>query len=482
MDDEPTLSSDLEDTLQDHRDETSGRDGTLILSDTQGYVGDTITLRGEGFPAGDPVDIVWHSTEGRWGTLEGNQVIGPQYRPRSETVLTVQPHGSGGFEEEWTIPEDYGGGHRVEARTAAGDPIDSAEFEIRPWFEIDRTQAPLGEAFTVRGYGLGPDASTNNYQLSWDTGYVGFMTGVMNRGTATARIRAAGPPGDHVLRVWRNYRGIPYLQNDTQSPFGPVAGGRQHTWVVEVTEPESPPPTTWIDPLVEERPMSVHYPDLDEDTAAELEIAPTSGQPGTTAIITGRNFPANTEVDLVWYQHVGEGIRGTDVMPQPRHGVAPTVMTDDDGGFQTDLDIPLAEGSTRPIVAEIDGRSVAVTGFMVQPSIETFEPTSGPVGTEIEIVLSGVGWTAYENTRFFNYDNKPLGYLCGMSDEEKGTTVKTVLRASGEPGYHFIDVYPAIFEVQQNDPEVEVLPHLSYLDNHPMRPLPAMHMTFEVTE
>ena len=111
-----------------------------------------------------------------------------------------------------------------------------------------------------------------------------------------------------------------------------------------------------------------------------------------------------------------------------------------------------------------------------------FWPPAVPVGTEIEIELSGIGWTAYENAPYFVYDNKPLGYACGMTDEHKTTTVEVAFQASGQPGYHFIAVYPSIFEMQEDEPEVEIKPHLSYLDNHPVRPLPAFHFAFEVTE
>ena len=35
---------------------------------------------------------------------------------------------------------------------------------------------------------------------------------------------------------------------------------------------------------------------------------------------------------------------------------------------------------------------------------------------------------------------------------------------------------------EDDEPEFEIRPHLSYLDNHPIRPLSAAHMTFEITE
>jgi hypothetical protein len=481
MSDDQEVSAGVRRTLERHLRGSTDSQATLVLSEDGGYVGDTITFKGRNLEPDQQYEVVWHSVQGSWGVLQANEVVGQQYQPRRETILTVTAGESGAFDETWTVPEDYGGTHRVELQKE-GTTVARNTFDVTPWFELKQTEAPLGEAFTIIGYGLGPEATSNNYQVVWDTGNVGFMTGVMNRGTATAQIRAVGPPGPHTIQVWRNYRGIPYLQNNTQSPFGPVAGGRQSQWTVQVTEREDPPETAWVEGMFDESPISLHYPELDEDTDATLEIAPTCGQPGTAAILTGTDFPPNTEVDLVWYQHYGQGIRGPDVTTRPREGVLPTVTSDDEGRFQLDFEIPLAEGSTRPIAAAIDGRTVAVTGFMVQPSIERFEPRSGPVGTEIEIVLSGIGWTAYENSPFFVYDNKPLGYACGMTDEHKTTTVEVAFQASGQPGYHFIDVYPSIFEMQEDEPEVEIKPHLSYLDNHPVRPLPGMHMVFEVTE
>ncbi|MEF8851013.1 MAG: hypothetical protein V5A28_01155 [Haloarculaceae archaeon] len=481
MDNERTVSSELRESLQRHR--RGGDDsGTLVLSDQEGYVGDTITLQGRNFPADEEYDIVWNTTEGRWGVLEANEVVGPQYQPRTETILTVRTDESGEFDEEWTVPQDYGGSHRVEVQGDDGQTVDYAEYSVSPWFEIDRTEAAMGEAFTITGYGIGPNVVTNNYQVSWDNGNVGFMTGVMNRGTGTAEIRAVGPPGEHVIQVWRNYKGVPYLQNNTQSPYGPVAGDRQSSWTVEVTEPEEEPRRAWVDPLLDEESIPAHYPEIDEDTDAELDISPTSGQAGTTAFVTGENFPPNTEVDLIWYRHEGHRVKGIPITPEPKPDVLPTVTTDDDGSFQEEIAVPREEGSTRPITARVDGREVAVTGFMMQPSIEMFVPRRGPVGTTIEVELSGIGWTIYENAPFFVYDNKPLGYVCGTAGDDKQGTVKAELKAAGEPGWHFIDVYPSLFDMKEDKPEYDTRPHLSYLDNHPVRPLPALHLAFEVTE
>ena len=487
MGDMDSNSSSSRSRLGSGEGQTTASTGTLVLDSEEGYVGDTITFRGLNLPPNEQFDLRWQSVSGEWGVLQAHEIVGPQYRPRTDTIATVESDSDGRFEMEWAVPEDYGGDHRIRLVDADGEAVAETEFEIIPHFELLETTAELGDSFTVRGYGIGPEIMVNNYPVVWDNGYVGFMTGVQNRGTATAEIRAAGPPGKHVLQVWRSHLGIPFLQNNTQSPYGKVADGRKRTWTVEVTEPEEPPETAWVDPLLEENPIPLHYPDLDEDTAAELDITPECGQAGTTAVLSGSGFPTHREVDLIWYRHEGHEPQGKNQPPdhsvwaERKPDVLPTVTTDSEGQFQIEVEIPVDVGSTRPIVAEIDGRSVAVTGFMLQPSIETFAPTSGPVGTEIEIELSGIGWTMYETTPMFVYDNDMLGYSCALSGPNR-TKLRTKLRASGQPGYHFIEVYPAIFTAEEDDPDFQLKPHLSYLDNHPVRPLPACHFTFEVTE
>ncbi|MFB6081313.1 MAG: hypothetical protein ABEJ67_00695 [Halanaeroarchaeum sp.] len=482
MEREGTISRDLADSLEKHRSGGSEA-GTLVLSEDTGYVGDEIMILGRNFPSNTTLTINWHTATGGWGVVQGNEVMGPQYQSRVEEIATVTTDGSGQFDQTYHVEKDFGGSHTISVHGPDGGTMARTEFEIIPWFELTNETAQLGETFEIRGYGLGPNPLTNNYQVTWDNGMVGFMTGVMNNGTATARIRAVGPVGDHVVQVWRNYRGVPFLQNNTQSPYGPVAGGRQSVWTVTVEEPDQRPETAWLDSQFDESPLEVHYPPIDdEDNEAELEITPTSGQPGTTAFITGKQFPPEEEVDLVWHRHEGHRVKGIPIEPVPKHDVLPTVTTDQDGSFQVEIEIPSDVGSTRPITAEVGGESIAVTGFMMQPDILDISPTKGPVGTEIDIKLQSVGWTIYENAPYFVYDNKPVGYVCGVDDEEANGVTHLKLRAAGEPGLHFIDAYPCIFETREEEPDVEIKPHLSYLDNHPMRPLPAFHFAFEVTE
>ncbi|MFW5918976.1 MAG: hypothetical protein ACOCSP_02240 [archaeon] len=480
MDDDSGLSEELQASLQQHRTDAD-RSGDLLLGEQEGHVGDTVEVRGINLPASTQLSLHWQTFTGSWGILSANEVVGPQYRPDTRQLKTVATDEEGRFRDEIDIPEDYGSSHTIELREGT-DVLARSEFEIFPHFELLNDTAEMGEFFTVRGYGIGPNPVRNNFQLSWDLGTVGFMTGVKNGGTATASVRAVGPPGTHNLRVWRSYKGFPFLQSETQSQFGPVGRDTASQWDVEVTEPDSPPMAAWTENMPDENPIQLHYPSVDRETEATLSITPSSGPPGTQAIVTGRNFPPNEVVDLVWHRHTGKRIDGNKIAPHPQRDKLPSVETDGDGKFQLDVEIPSDRGSSRPITAEVGGESVAITGFMMQPTITEFSPQSGPRGTEIDIEIAGTGWTLYENTNFLVYDNKMLGYFCGNSDSGEDGVVHLNFEAAGEPGYHFIDVYPTIFETNEGGTGFECKPHLSYLDNHPVRPLPAHHFTFEITE
>lgn len=230
-----------------------------------------------------------------------------------------------------------------------------------------------------------------------------------------------------------------------------------------------------------EEPIEDHIPAVNEESDAQLEISPSSGRPGTDAILTGRHFPPETMVELTWYTQGGAEISGSPVGPSPRPDVLPAVTTDESGSFQIDVSIPTDIGATRPILANVYGEPVASTGFVMQPEAVDISPTSGPLGTEITIAITGVGWRSFENQYFVLYDNKPMGYVVSDLADSEGI-VRFSLRASGEPGYHFIDLIPMFHDTESMDINLDQKPHLSYVDNHPERPLPSLNFAFRLTE
>ncbi|HEY9530432.1 MAG TPA: hypothetical protein VIQ55_03515, partial [Burkholderiales bacterium] len=57
-----------------------------------------------------------------------------------------------------------------------------------------------------------------------------------------------------------------------------------------------------------------------------------------------------------------------------------------------------------------------------------------------------------------------------------------IFYATGEPGWHFIDLYPAIYKGQEARPLNFRIPQLTYEADHPGEDLPAFRFAFEVTK
>jgi hypothetical protein len=454
--------------------------GTVQLSQSEGFVGDTIEVQASGLPANRELEVVWETVQGTWALIKAMNIVGPKYAPRTEPIARTRTDAQGRLSASYTIPEDYGGTHDVKVQTADGKPLAKESFTLLSSFEIDRTSAPMGETFTVSSHALGPNQFRTNYQLAWDNAYSGIFTAVSSRGHAEATLTAVGPPGKHLIEVHRGFLGLSFLVAK-QSPFGDVIGGRTSHWVVEVTEPEGDLRRSWSPPLRDADPVPVFYPELERESEAELSVTPDHGVAGDAATITGRNFPANTEVDLVWYTITGSRVTSAPIEKVAKPDVLPRVRTDGNGAFSLDVEIPTDKGGTRPIVAEVDGEGVAVTGFVMQPKLVGMTKESGPIGTEFQVEMAGLGWTEYGNTYALLWDNQYLGYGCGM--DEEGGVVKFDVTACGDPGPHFIDMYPAMYRADENPPDMYGgKAQLTYRYDHPGHPTPSLHFTFEVTE
>lgn len=448
--------------------------GELALSASEANVGQRLTAEGRGLPSDTAVALVWQGWEGRWDVVTYSEIVGPQYAPRTEVLASASTGNGADVSMDFTVPEAYGGRHPVQLLTDDGRLLAETSLKVEPTFELDRQSAPLGSQFTITGRGIGHSRYRRNNQVIWDNGFTGLLTGVTGRGTARARVTAAGPPGTHILEVGGGYGGISYL-NPQQSPY--PRDFRYAAWAVEVTEPADGD-RQWRRPVLDESPIAGFYPDLDRPQGT-LEVTPASGPIRAEATIEGDGLPADESVALEWVTMTGNRVSGSGY--ERTSEPLTTVETNGHGRFNTAVDVPDDLGGTHPIVAVVGDESVAIGGYVIQPSIESFGPSKGPKGTAIDIHLKGVGWTAYDNTYAFVYNNNYVGYACGFNTNGD---VQVQLRASGQPGQQSIDVYPALYKKPNEDRETDMYmrPHLTYLDDHPMRTLPAMHFTFELTE
>jgi hypothetical protein len=89
-----------------------------------------------------------------------------------------------------------------------------------------------------------------------------------------------------------------------------------------------------------------------------------------------------------------------------------------------------------------------------------------------------VGWSETANIYTVVYDNATSGYACAFNSQGD---VEIFMQATGEPGWHFIDLYPAIYKGKETRPNNYRLPQLTYADDHPGEDLPRFRFVFEVT-
>src|SRR4029079_4550063 len=71
---------------------------------------------------------------------------------------------------------------------------------------------------------------------------------------------------------------------------------------------------------------------------------------------------------------------------------------------------------------------------------QTFEvhPSEGPIGTPIELRVTGLGWRTMDSTWVVNWDNQEVGYVSAA--DTRGSAVAR-FRATGPVGDHEIKVY-----------------------------------------
>lgn len=197
-------------------------------------------------------------------------------------------------------------------------------------------------------------------------------------------------------------------------------------------------------------PSSVSQP-----VAAAAPAAPTSAQlasldlthdrpavVGGTVLATATGLPPGKTVDLTWgtvtggwviedYYHF-RGRKYSETTTSLGH-----FPVDARGRLNARFVIPEDYGGVHEVIARIDGRPVAQNGINVTQTFE-LTPTSGPVGTPIELKVTGLGWRTMESTWVVNWDNHELGFVSAAGT--RGSAVAR-FRATGPAGNHIVKLY-----------------------------------------
>ncbi len=439
----------------------------LELKYDKPIVGANVRVAAEGLPAGETVEL-------KWGTVTGGWVIQNYYyfrgRKYSETTLSLGKFpvsASGRLDATFAIPEDYGGVHDVTA-TIDGKVVAQNGVEVTQSFEMTPASGPIGTPIELRVKGLGWRPMENTWVVDWDNRGTGFVTAAGTRGSAVARFRAAGPIGDHFLKIYTGWQGQSYL-NFQQAPNAYLP---RPEFTFRTTPGPSSTPATYAD---EYQPYVL--PEAEVHVAnGKLSISPTQGPVGAKAMLRGEGFPANSTLDLFWQTYVGSRVSGNGFGPQ-ENSIA-KVKVGSDGKIEFPLTIPEDLGGEHGIELREGDKSLGRAYYAIETTIVSMEPTSGRAGTPITIHLKGVGWTEYDNMYAATYDNAYMGYACGFNSQ--GDVVIT-FKAAGEPGTHLIDLFPGIYQGPPTENQLLYrMPQLTYADDHPGNKIPALHFKFDV--
>src|SRR4030095_11127104 len=156
---------------------------------------------------------------------------------------------------------------------------------------------------------------------------------------------------------------------------------------------------------------------------------------GSEVRATATGLPAGKTVDLTWgtvtggwvvqdyYRFLGKKYAESSISL----GAFPVDAT---GHLDATFTIPEDYGGVHEVIALIDGKPIRQTGIEVTQSFE-LTPTSGPLGTPIELRVKGLGWRTMESTWVVNWDNNLVGFVSAAGT--KGSAVAR-FRAAGPAG------------------------------------------------
>jgi len=176
-----------------------------------------------------------------------------------------------------------------------------------------------------------------------------------------------------------------------------------------------------------------------------LTLTPVKpGKPvvGSAIDVSAEGLPPNRPVDLIWETVEGgwvveDGFRFRGKKFKDSTTTLGHAQVAADGRLQTRFTVPEDFGGVHSVIVADAGKPLAQGGIEVTQTFE-MHPSEGPIGTLVELRVTGFGWRTMESTWVVNWDNHDVGYVSATST--RGTAVAR-FRAAGPVGAHEIKVY-----------------------------------------
>jgi hypothetical protein len=457
--------------------------GRLQVSPAHGPVGTPIAVAGEGFPAGQELDLVWGTVTGSW-KVSSAEYFGREYTPAAYRIATVKSDAAGRIAATFVAPDDFGFQHDVIIQQ--GDRLLTKDaFAIDMTVKVLADNVPVGMPVPIEVQGIGWRELEGSWVMLYDNRFTGWISTVTTSGSARFTVPAAGQPGRHVIEVVHSDFTFPY-RNMQQSP---APDRPQFKAGFTISNGPAALPAT---PPAQAQAQVRRLP-----PQGELVATPEFSGVNEPVTVRGAGFAPGRTIALNWTTVTGNRISGSGAVSsvasrmlsgngdrsaatggwEERSRVVAQATADAAGNVEFHFKAPDDLGGSHGLWADAGGTRKTGT-FWIAPTALPLDVTRGPVETTFKIHLKGVGWSESANIYTVVYDNGHSGYACGFNSQGD---VEIFMQATGEPGWHFIDLYPAIYKGKETRPVNYRLPQLTGDQDHPGEDLPIFHFAFEVT-
>jgi len=441
--------------------------GKISLQPAHGPWDTKVTATGSGLKPATRYDVVWTTAKGAWKLSEDrSKYVGRQYTPVQTPLQTVTTDAGGAFQMTFAVPQGFGYAHDVMVVDADKVIRNKSLFDVDMETRISPTSGPVGTPITVEVRGIGYQSYQNSFQLAYDNAYTGWVSSITTDGYAKVVIPATGAVGTHYITLGHSEFRAPYLNPQQQ----PVVASRPFPHIpFTVTDGSAVMPA----PAAQQGFGATPIPPKPVDKG--IWTNPGSGLVGGPAALNAKDLPGYSDVEVTWTTMVGN--RSVTGFEQRTRTIGKT-RTDASGAFVFGFAVPDDLGGTHEIAAKIGDSVVAKTSFYIQAHALPLTVERGPSGTKTTVHLKGVGWTETEQIYHLVYDNAFAGYSCAFQSAGDITVNLTV---SGAPGWHYIDMYPGIYQGSETRPANYKMPQLTALADHPGEPLPIFRFAFLIT-
>ncbi len=410
-----------------------------------------------GLPPSADVNLLWETITGHW-RVNGPTFIGAQYHEGIAVLANLKADHQGDLTTDFAIPQGFGGEHLLGLQLASGKMAAVSSVTIIPSVSLASSSVGQGGFFRFTMHGIGYQPYFAQFPVLYDNRITGNVTAVNTDGTAHFSIRAEGV-GSNEIVVSNGTMGAPYL-NEQQSPF---------PYMPNFSFPVTVLPGTPAD-------VSSPLPTLSAPQGRYLTASVGSGVVGSAYTLIGHGLKPNHHYRLTWWTTKGSHVSGNgySAVAVPMG----TVVTNKTGAFRLPETVPSdLGGPAHQITLSNQGKVISAISFQIFPKVIAVSPNPAPEGSLVTVTLLGGGWTDYDNIYAVDYDNGFVGFGCAFNSQGN---LQIQFRTTGNPGIHFIDLYPSIWKGKQTLPNSYLLPQLTYNADHPGDWLPAFHLVLKV--